>query len=137
MKLSSLLTHRLFHVRQARLANLAFAHQTLADFAQRLARARITGRVRLQHATPEDDQYCATLTALDAHQSVIEEHFTDGDIMDLADVMAFLNGRAANDLTLRIEDIGEKLLSPIRTELEREGVSFDATADSVEQPREK
>ena len=137
MKLSSLLTHRLFHVRQARLANLAFAHQTLADFAQRLARARITGRVRLQHAVPDDEHYCATLTALDGHQSVIEEHFTDGDIMDLADVMGFLNGHAANDLTLRVEDIGEVLLSPIQAELEREGVRFDATADSVEQPKEK
>jgi lysyl-tRNA synthetase class II len=137
MKLSSLLTHRLFHVHQARLANLAFAHQTLTDFAQRLARARITGRVRLQHAAPDDEQYCATLTALDAHQSVIEEHFTDSDIMDLADVMGFLTGHAAIELTLRIEDIGEKLLSPIRAELEREGVHFDATADSVEQPKEK
>ena len=127
---------RLFHVRQARLANLAFAHQTLADFAQRLARARITGRLRLQNVAPGDEHYCATLTALDAHQSVIEEHFTDGDIMDLADVMGFLTGQAAVEVSLRVEDIGEKLLFPIRTELEREGVNFDATADSVEERRE-
>src|SRR6188768_698967 len=121
MKLSFLLTHRLLHIRHARLANLAFAHQTLDAFAQRLARAQVAGRVRLQHEAPDDERYFATLTALDAHQSVIEEHFTDADIMDLADVMAFLTGETAVDVTLRVDDLGGKLLSAIRTELEGEG----------------
>jgi hypothetical protein len=135
MKLSSLLAHRQLHLRNARLANLAFAHQTLHAFARRLARAQVPGRVRLQHEAPDDERYFPTLTALDANQSVIEEHFTDGEIMDLADVMAFLTGETAIDVTLRIEDLGGKVLSAIRTELEGEGVSFDPTADSVEEPK--
>lgn len=136
MKLSFLLAQRPALVRQVCLANLAFAHQTLGDFSRRIARARIAGRVRLEHAAPNDERFFATLTALDSHQSVIEEHFTDGDIMDLADVIAFLLGHDAVNLTFPIEDLAGKFLLEVRAELERAGVTFDVTAESIAQPRE-
>lgn len=137
MNLSSLLAHRLLHVRQARLANLAFAHQVLGEFTHRVARAGITGRVRLQHVAPEDERYCATLTALDSNQSVIEEHFTDDDVLELVDIVAFLTGNHDVDIILRVEEFAETLLLPVRSELEREGVVLDGVASTVEQPKRK
>ena len=49
-KLSTLLTQRQALLRQARLANLAFAYTTLMEFAHRIARAQLSGRVTLKHS---------------------------------------------------------------------------------------
>jgi hypothetical protein len=85
----------------------------------------------LKSASPEHERYCATLTALETSQSVIEEHFTDEDILELADVLAFLTGNAAADETFRLEEVAEKFLVPLRAELESEGVAIDAPAQPV------
>ena len=124
-KLSTLLARRPALLRQARLANLAFAYATLHDFAQRIARAQLAGSVRLRHAAPQADRYWATLTALEGNQSVIEEHFADQDLMDLADVLAFATGNEAVDVTFDLEDIADNFVTPIRLELEKEGVVID------------
>jgi nucleotide-binding universal stress UspA family protein len=124
-KLSTLLAHRQALLRQARLANLAFAYHTLGAFAERIGRARLTGRVTLRHAAPDAERYWASLTALDGSQSVIEEHFSDEDLMDLADVVAFATANDALDITFRLEELGDHFLAPLRAELERAGVSID------------
>ncbi len=124
-KLSTLLTQRQALLRHARLANLAFAYSTLCKFDARIARARLTGSVALKHAAPNAERYWATLTALSGNQSVIEEHFGDDDLMDLADVLAFVTGNDALDVTFRLEDLAETFLAPLRTQLEREGVVID------------
>jgi hypothetical protein len=126
MKLSILLSQRQALLRQARLANLAFAYAKLGDFAGRIARARLTGEVSLRHAAPEAECYWATLTARAGRQSVIEEHFTDEDIMDLADVLAFTTGKNDPELTFRLEELPEKFLAPLRDELEQGGVQLEA-----------
>ena len=56
-KLSTLLTHRHALLAQARLANLAFAHATLAAFAERITRAPLTGRVVLRQVDPDAERY--------------------------------------------------------------------------------
>ena len=124
-KLSTLLTQRQALLRQARLANLAFAFAKLSEFGRRIARARLIGSVTLRHAAPHADRYWASLTALDGNQSVIEEHFADEDLMDLADVLAFITGSDALDITFRLEEIEEIFLVPLRVELEREGIVID------------
>jgi hypothetical protein len=124
-KLSTLLTQRQALLRHARLANLAFAFSTLRDFERRIARARLSGSVTLKHAAPCADRFWATLTALDGNQSVIEEHFADEDLMDLADVLAFVTGNDALDVTFRLEELAECFLVPLRVELEREGIAID------------
>src|SRR5688572_19122978 len=83
-KLSQLLAQRPGLLRQVRLANLAFAYQSLNDFAARIARVGLHGRVTLKPVDPDAESYCVTLTALDTNQSLIEEHFSDEDLVLLA-----------------------------------------------------
>lgn len=131
MNISHLLAHRDAYLERARLANLACAHEKLRSFADRLARAGITGRVRLRSTGPDDEPSVPTLTALDSHPAVIEEHFTDEDAVDLVDVLRFLRGDEAVDLVIAAPEIPTSLLGPIRAELQRAGVSVGegATAD--------
>ncbi len=124
-KLSTLLRQRADLLRQARLANLASAYQTLDDLAQRIARARLAGRVTVTHAAPDVERYWPALTALDLSQSVIEEHFTDEDVCELASVLTFTTGEDELELTFPLEDFAELFLAPVREELEREGVQLD------------
>ena len=91
-KLSTLLSRRPTLLRQARLANLAYAYATLQGFQQRITRARLSGQVSLRFAAPQSDRYWPQLVALENSQSVIEEHFTDDDLMELADVLALVTG---------------------------------------------
>jgi hypothetical protein len=134
-KLSTLLFRRPTLLRQARLANLAFAYATLQKFSMRIARARLSGRVTLKHAAPQAERYWASLTALDINQSVIEEHFSDEDLMEMADVVAFVTGNDALDVTFALEDVGDIFLLPLRVELEREGVIIDRPIAHLEEPR--
>lgn len=125
MTLSSLLTQRRALLQQARLANLAYAYERLSCFAERVERARLTGEVRLQQAVPELQRFCASLTALQGRQSVLDEHFSDEDIMDLADVLAYVTGDCEFDATFRIEDLHDQFLTPVHRQLSKEGVIID------------
>jgi hypothetical protein len=133
-KLSTLLTQRQAILHQARLANLAFAYDTLARFDRRIARARLSGAVTLKPAAPNADRYWASLTAIDGRQSVIEEHFSDEDLMDLADVVGFVTGSEEAEITFRLEEIADVFLIPLRVELEREGVQIDGAISTAEAP---
>lgn len=128
MKLSFLLAQRQTLLQQARLAHLAHAYDRLDDFTRRAARARLRGEVRLEAAAPEAGNYTATLTALTGSQSVIEEHFTDGDILRLADAVADVTGRPEFDLTFPIEDLAARFLAPLRQQLIQAGIELDAVA---------
>lgn len=134
MKLSLLLTLRPALLRQAQLAGLAFAYWKLREFATCIARARLRGEVNLQQAEAEAGRYWASLTALAGNQSVIEEHFTDEDIMDLADFIAFVTGESHLDLTFRIEQLAERFVTPLRLQLEQAGVIIDEEFQSVGVP---
>lgn len=125
MKLSSLLTQRRALLQQARLANLAFAYDRLDDFARRIARAGLAGKVRLQSAAPEAQRYWPTLAALERNQSLIEEHFNDEDLADLADVLAYVLAQNDLDLTFDLEEIEGRFLAPLRFELTQAGVALD------------
>jgi hypothetical protein len=128
LKISKLLSQRDAMLRQAHLANLAFAYTKLADFAARIERARLRGIVSLKRSPPTGDRVGAALAALSGNQSVIEEHFTDEDVGDLADVIAFITGEGDVDLTFSLEDLGGNFLGPLRRELEQQGVALDGTA---------
>jgi|SRR5581483_9462634 len=134
MKLSQLLSQREALVRQARLANLAFAHETLANFLARAQRAGLRGRLHAKSADPASERFGPTLHALDASQSVVEEHFTDEDLSDLVDVLAFLTGGLPLELTFEATRIADDFLAPLRAELAREGVAFDGRSTAIEEP---
>lgn len=136
MKLSKLLAQRTDLLRQVRLANLAFAYQTLSDFAARIERAQLWGAVSLKPADPSVDRYCATLTALECNQSLIEEHFTDEDLMLLADVVAFATGHPGFEVTFHLDDLEDDFIAPLRAELERAGVVIEESGKRVEEPNQ-
>lgn len=125
MKISSLLARRRALLRQAHLANLAYAFDRLSEFSARIDRARLNGLVRLQQCTPGTDRYWASLTAMQGSQSVIEEHFSDDDLMDLADVIAFATAEIEIDLTFPIEELADRFIAPLRARLEQAGVVID------------
>ena len=125
--LSALLAERQMLLHRARLANLAFAYHTLRDYAARIGNSRLRGTVTLKQAAPTADRYWATLTAVDFSQAVVEEHFSDENTMELADLLEFITGNDMLDATFRLEELGDTFLHPLRQALEREGVAIDGT----------
>lgn len=125
MNISELLHQRDALLRQAHLANLAFAHERLSDFVARVARGRLRGPVSLKRADDDAGRPWPTLTALLGHQSVIDEHFTDEDIVDLVDVIAYaLDGREA-EVVFDLEDVQARFQQPVREILQQAGVSIE------------
>lgn len=123
MKISQLLSRRPALLRQARLANLAFAHARLTEFGARLRRARLSGVVSLRHSAPEADRFWATLNVQGTPPSVIEEHFTEEDITELADVFSYLTGEPAPDLRFHVGELAQKFIEPLRRELVQHGIT--------------
>lgn len=134
MKLTQLLAQRPELLRQLRLANLAFAYHTLRELSARVVRGQLRGRVTLKPVDADEERYCATLTALDANQSLIEEHFSDEDLTLLADVLGYATGHPTHELTFYIDQLGE-FLEPLRNDLERAGVKVDEASPEVKAPR--
>jgi hypothetical protein len=126
MKLSQLLSQRTAALRRARLANLGYAHEVLRDFIRRARAAQLHGRLHVRSADPDAECYAPLLIALDANNSVVEEHFTDEDIATLADVLEFVTGRSPIDLTFEIDAMDGRFVGPIRAELRHAGVTIDS-----------
>lgn len=128
MKLSHLLRQREMLLRQAHLANLAYAYRQLGRFAARIARAQLGGKVRLRFCDPEAGCFWPVLTALERSPAVLEEHFTDEDIADLAELLAFATDDGESDQVFRLEELAERYLRPLRRELEQGGVTLEGDA---------
>ena len=128
MKLSHLISQRNSLQRRTYLANLAFAYQQLDALVKRVDRAQLRGLVRLQSRDPSAERYWPILTALEGNQSVIEEHFTDSDVADLADLLAFEVGREDAIANFRLEELEKRFLSPLRRELLQAGVELKSGA---------
>jgi predicted unusual protein kinase regulating ubiquinone biosynthesis (AarF/ABC1/UbiB family) len=135
MKLSQLVSLRPSLLRQARLANLAYAHETLRAFAARIARAGLRGTVCLKPVDPDAERFCALLATEAFAASRIEEHFTDEDLQLLADVLAFVTGTAPDEFTFEIDRVADEFLPAIRAELEHAGVAFDEVAPRIGETR--
>ncbi|HLP26421.1 MAG TPA: hypothetical protein VK477_12135 [Acidobacteriota bacterium] len=123
MNFSELLHHREALLRQARLANLAFAFARLSDYAQRIAHAGLRGPATLHEAEPEAERFWPTLTVHHGNQSVIEEHFLDEDIEELDEILLFLEDQGFDvDYTFDLESMPQRHLPALRRELEKAGV---------------
>lgn len=125
MKLNQLLDARETLQRQAGLANLAFAYETLREFAARIARGQLKGEVTLKSADADEDRYWATLTPKQGNASVIEEHFTEEELTDFADAVAFATGHEDFEATFLLEEFPQAFIAPLRAVLEQSGVVFD------------
>ena len=134
MKFSDLLQQRFVLLRQAHLANLAFAYVQLREFAERIARSRLSGAVCLRQADPEREGYWPQLIALEGSPAVLEEHFTEEDVAELADLLAFATD-GDDDLTFRLEEFAGRFVRPLRQELEKGGVELPADGADLEDSR--
>lgn len=133
MNYQNLLRQRTALLRQARLANIAFAHERLRILAARIARARLSGEVSLRPADPSADLPWPELIATEGSQAVIEEYFLDDDIFELTDILAFLNGDATPAAhTFRLEELETRFLPALRRELARAGVDPGPEAPHIE-----
>lgn len=133
MNLSQLLHQREGLLRQARIANLAFAFSRLNDYATRIERARLQGPVTLHAAEPASDRFWPTLVAHRGNQSVIDEHFLDEDIEELDEILRFLENEGVEvDFTFDLEDLPHRYQPALRRELEKAGVALPADAPRPE-----
>lgn len=126
MTIHHLLQQRADLLRQARLANAAHAFARLGAFARCAARARLRGAVAVRPADLAADRPWAELTALEGAQSVLEEHFLDSELAELAEVLAFVREEAGGaEFTFRWEDLAQRFRPALRRELERAGVAVE------------
>ena len=138
MNFHQLLQQRDALLRQARLANTAFAYGRLGDLAGRIARARLHGAVTLRPGDPQENLPWPELIAEEGSQAVIEEHFLDEDVIELADILAFLSGHDQPvEYTFRLEEMGGRFLPGLRRELVQAGVTLepDVEANRSHRPR--
>lgn len=127
MNFSELLQHREALLRQARLANLAFAFARLSEYAQRISRAGLRGPVTLHEPEPEAERFWPTLVAHRGNQSVIDEHFVDEDVEELDEILLFLEDQGFDvDYTFDLETMPHRYLPALQRELEKAGVRLPA-----------
>ncbi len=125
MNVSRLLAQRNALLRQARLANLAYAYHRLSEYGARIARASLHGEVTLQLADPSRENLWPTLTAYECSQAVIDEHFLDDDVAELADILVFLSeDLTTTDFNFRLEELEPRFVPELRAELEAAGVDL-------------
>lgn len=136
MKLSQLLASRSAVLRQATLANAAFAYATLAGLDRRIRRARLSGPVHLIGIDASLGRYAPQLIALLGNQSVIEEHFDETDLVRLADALAYVSDSGVNEFEFRIEELMSRYSHPLRATLRKAGVELDA-AEAQNTPGER
>ena len=123
MNFQELLDHREALIRQARLANGAFAWQRLVEFTQRAQRAGLRGPAVLHLADPAADRPLPALLPLVASRAVVDEHFTDEDLADLADGLLFAAlPTQGEDIPFCFESMLAELGEPLRRELAAAGV---------------
>lgn len=123
MKFSELLHQRDMLLRQARLANVAFAYEWLRDFARRARCARVQGVLTLRDGDPGDGQPWPLLEADETNASVLAEHFLDEDVVELADILAYVNdGARPAERRFRLEELEGVIIPALRRELEGAGV---------------
>ena len=122
MKLSQLLVERESLLQKMRLSNLAYAYAELSRLVARSNRAQLQGLVSLQQPTPE--RPWPLLVAKEGSQSMLEEHFTDEDIVDLANLFAFVFRDCTGEIVFRWEDLADRFLLPLKQKLERAGVTI-------------
>ncbi len=139
MNFQQLLQQREALQRQARLANLAYAYDRLGVYGTRIAQAGLRGTATLRLADPDAEQPWPALLALNGSQAVIEEHFTEEDIAELADIVAFLTEDDRRVIVFGWEELTARLQTELRAELEASGAAPDdgvtAPQDSNRVPR--
>lgn len=124
MNLSQLLASRPALLRQAALANAAFAYAVLRGLGRRIEAARLQGPVRLLAVDPSVERYAPQLLALGGNQSVLEEHFDEADLVRLADALSFTAPEPASEFDFFLETMFARFSPPLRSALQAAGVEI-------------
>lgn len=133
MKLQNLLQQRRELLRQTRLANAAYVYRELGVFAERIARGNLRGQVTLFFADPGAQRAWPSLVADEGSQSVLEEHFLEVDVLDLADLLFFASGGEPREsIAFRLEELGSRFRPGLRQELESAGVELPSESELTE-----
>ena len=112
--------------RQAALAHTAAAWLTLQYASLRIAAAGLHGTVRLRQSDPEEEEtMSATLTSDDIRSSVLEEHFTEDELLEIAEALAYATDVDYVDAEFPIETLGETYAAPLLRSLKKSGVTLD------------
>lgn len=131
MNLSTLLANRQALLKKAQLANKAYWFSVLDQLGRRAAAANLNVRVKLLAANPDEDRCDATLIALDRAQSLIEEHFTDKDILLMADGIAFAIDADFSEIEFNLEDLSQSFAASLRSALESAGVLVEQSEQNL------
>jgi predicted Ser/Thr protein kinase len=134
MKLSTLLCIQEQLLQHARLANLACAYATLRRLALRAQTTRLHGLVVLRQPDATCGRNWAELLAIDGSQAQIEEIYTDEELMDFADAVAFARGISGLEIHFRIEELDSEFVRPLEGALRRAGVAIDLPATAFADP---
>lgn len=124
MNLSQLLASRPALLRQAALANAAFAYAVLRGLGRRIETARLQGPVRLVPVDPAAERYAPQLIALAGNQSVLDEHFDESDLVRLADALTFSSPGPVNEFDFFLETMFARFSPPLRGALQAAGVEL-------------
>ncbi len=134
MNLSQLLASRPALLRQAALANAAFAYAVLRGLGRRIETNRLGGLVRLLAVDPSVERYAPQLIALSGSQAVLDEHFDEADLVRLADALVFASPTPATDFDFRLEDMFSRYSPTLRSALQAAGVEL---SDELNMPDHK
>lgn len=137
MKLSALLASRSTILRQAALAHAAAAWLTLNNASRRVALAGLHGDVRLRQTDPDEGEApWASLTSDTIRASVLEEHFTEDDLVELAEAVAYATDSPSADVEFPIESLGDLYATPLLQTLEKAGVVIDVDESRIDSRRD-
>ena len=132
MKLHHLLQNRPLLLQRKRLADVAFAFDELGKFARRISTGNLRGAVELHLADPDMGLAWPVLVGVGCSQSVVDEHFLDKDVLDLADLLVFASGNERKTtFSFRLEELERRFLRPLQRELENAGVELAGEPDQA------
>jgi len=133
MKLQHLLQQRSALLRQTRLANVAYVYAELGKFGERIARGKLRGLVTLYLADPAAQRAWPSLIAEEGSQAVIDEHFVDEDILDLAEFLLFTGeDQTRGFLSFRLEEFNQRFRPTLLRELQAAGVELTGDQELTE-----
>jgi hypothetical protein len=123
-------------LRQAHLANVAFAYERIDAFGVRTARAQLHGLVWLRPSDPAGGEPWPTLVAVEGSQSALEEHFLEEELVELSDILGFLGEDLnADAFRFRLEELAGRYLPHLRRELAAAGIAPQGEAVPAEDPQ--
>jgi hypothetical protein len=132
MNFQQLLQQRDALLRQARLANVAYAYTRLGELGTRIARARLQGLVALCPGDAAGEQSWPGLTALEGSQAVLDEHFLDEEVLELADILGFIGVEISPEgYRFRLEELAGRFRPVLRRELKAAGAMRSAGTNSA------